>query len=187
MSMNDKYKYMFMKYLYNKIGLKEVENRLLSSGIKTLDFGSYDISKYFTLVNRVNYMALTGNLKEKYDYYFSLSIEELCSSSMQDELNKFFDETYKILLFPNVDDKYVYYGPINYNYMVPRDSIVLGFYHNEFDLDGDNFDEEHFMNEQLICDNLNFIQYELGPKINMKIAVIKYNEYYNINSIIKRL
>ena len=49
----------------------------------------------------------------------------------------------------------------------------------------DNFDEKHFQNETLICDNLNFIQYVLGPKVNMKVAVIRYNEF-KMDYIMKR-
>lgn len=175
--MKDKCKYMFLRYIYNKLGLKEVENNLSEGGIIDLNLESSDISKYFRIVNEIDEDALTVELRKKYNYYFSHSIEKLCGSAMEKELFAFFEENYSQLFFPKVDDKYIYYGTINSNYMAPRDSIVLGFYYNEFDIQDENFDEKHFQNDVLICDNLNFIQYVLGPKFNMKISVIKYNEF----------
>ena len=185
MFMKEKYKYMFMRYIYNKLGLKQIENNLNVGGIKTLDLESDGISKYFRIVNEIDEDSLTGNLKEKYNYYFSLTIDELMKPELEHELAHFFESTYKILLFPKINSMYVHYGFFNDNYIAPRDSVVLGFYYNEFDLDDSDFDNIHFKNDTLIANNLNYIQSVLGPNAKMKVAVIKYNEFSVKNNLSK--
>lgn len=172
---------MYLLYLYNKIGLKQIEEKLSASGIVGNNIDDNSFSKYFSILNEVDEDSLPILLKEKYNRYFSLTIEELCNPQMMDELAKFFEESYKLLFFPKNNVDYIYYGPINYKYMAPRDSIVLGFYFQEFNLGNDNFEEKHFENDCLICDCLNYIQQELATSVNVKIAVIKYNEFFNKN------
>ena len=79
-------------------------------------------------------------------------------------------------MFPNVEEKFYFYGPINYNYVAPRDSIVLGFNYREFDIPEENFDELHSKQEDYICDLLNYIQEKLAPQAGYNVAVLKYNE-----------
>ena len=188
--MKEKYKYMFMKYLYNKLGLKQLEDNLINSGIKMQELDSKEISRFFKILNNVDEGILTGELLEKYNYYFSLEFNTLCIPEIEKEVFKFINETYKLLLFTKTDAKYLYYGPLNYKYMAPSDAIVLGFYYKEFDIDvGDEeFRKIHFKNEVLVANNLNYVQNVLGPENNMKIAVIKYNEIYDkLDEYIKKL
>ena len=176
--MEEKYKYLFMKYIYKKLNLQEIEKKISDNNIKNQEeLEQNTISKYFVLLNNVNIEKLTGSLKEKFDYYFSMSLDELCSSNLTVEINSFLEDTYKLLLFPDISIPYYYYGPINYKYMAPSDSIVLGFCYNEFDIPNDNFDEIHFQRETFLDNCLNLIQYEIASKAGFKVAIIKYNEF----------
>ena len=127
--MKEKYKYMFMKYLYNKLDLKQIENNLIVGGIKDQDLESKEVSRYFKVINEIDEGNVTGTLLEKYNYYFSVDLDILCSPKMEQEIFNFINETYKLLMFRKKDINYLYYGPINYKYMAPSDSIVLGFYY----------------------------------------------------------
>ena len=53
----------------------------------------------------------------------------------------------------------------------PSDAIAIAFHYNNFECT----DEQ----ENFICDMLNYIQYNLAKKINMKVAVLKYGIYVN--------
>lgn len=179
--MEEKYKYVFFYYLYNKLNLKTIELEFEKNGIIPTDFEFNNvykkISKYFSLVNKVDDSRLTEELKNKYHNYFSLSVEELLDKERQNEIFQFLESTYKLMLFPNINEKHCFYGPLNDNYMAPRDSVVLGFNYYEFDIPNENFDEIYDMREEFICEVLNYIQITLSQKIGMTIAVIKYNEY----------
>lgn len=185
--MKEKYKYMFMRYLYKKLDLKKIEDKFILNGIKFRNLGDDEISKCFLLLNDVDDSGLNDKLKEKYNYYFSLSIEELCTPLIENELLTFLEETYMVLLFPKGEDDYIYYGPLSYNYMAPRNSIVLGFYYKEFDIEEQNFEDIHFQNDVLICDSLNYIQNVLGPKANITVSVLQYNEFCEIKGMSSRL
>ena len=155
---------------------KEIEKNEISY-IDTDISGLYpDLSKYFSLVNNVDISRLTKEMKDKYEYYFSLSHEEIVSNNLQNEVNEFLENSYKLVLFPNVEEKFYFYGPINYNYVAPRDSIVLGFNYCEFNIPEENFDELHSKQDGYICDLLNYIQERLAPQAGYNVAVLKYNE-----------
>lgn len=179
--MSDKYKYMFLNYLYKKLNLKEIEKIYIQNEINHIDVeveGLYtDISKYFSLVNKVDESRLTEDQMKQYNYYFSLPIEKLLSDELLNKVLKFIESTYKIMLFPNIEENHCFYGPLNYKYLAPRDCVVLGLNYYEFDINSDDFDKTHSKREAIICDTLNYIQEELANSIGMNIAVLRYNEY----------
>lgn len=183
--MQEKYKFMFLRKIYKELNLNEIEIELLNNGIKTILHDEdnktnnlwMNMTSYFSLENNVYENQLPEELKEKYRFYFSLPLEQLCSNEMEIEVYNFLNQTYKLLLFPNIDENHVFYGPLDYNYIAPRDAIVLGFNYSEFEIIEDNFDEIHNKNDSLICDTLNYIQRQLAAQHKLKIAVIKYNEF----------
>lgn len=178
--MEERYKYEFLKFICEKLKLDVIEKEIEKSGISYIDddiSGLYpDLSKYFSLVNNVDISRLSDDMKDKYKYYFSLSHEEIVSNNLQNEVNEFLQNSYKLVLFPNIKEKFFFYGPINYKYVAPRDSIVLGFNYCEFDIPKENFDELHSKQDGYICDLLNYIQERLAPQAGYNVAVLKYNE-----------
>lgn len=106
---------------------------------------------------------------EKFHTYFSKEINELQDNDLK-EIYEFMNNTYELLLFPNVDSKYVYYGPISDDYLCPRDSIAIGLYYDAFG------DYDDFEVENKLSDIINYIQFDLAKKENIKIAVIPYNQ-----------
>lgn len=179
--MEERYKYEFLKFLYEKLKLNTIEKKLESAKISCINDGVSglysEISKYFSLVNKVDTSRLTSEMQDKYKYYFSLSHQEIIDNGLQEEMNKFLEDSYKLILFPNIKEKFVFYGPINYNYVAPRDSIVLGFNYCEFSVSNENFEEEHSRQENFICDILNYIQESLAQQAGLNVAVLKYNEF----------
>lgn len=178
--MEERYKYEFLKFLYEKLKLNAIEKKLESAKISCINDGVSglysEISKYFSLVNKVDTSRLTSEMQDKYKYYFSLSHQEIINNGLQEEMNKFLEDSYKLMLFPNIKEKFVFYGPINYNYVAPRDSIVLGFNYCEFNIPEENFDELHSKRKAYVCDLLNYIQEKLAPQAGYNVAVLKYNE-----------
>lgn len=179
--MHEKYKYMFLKYIYNKLDLKQIETSLEQQGINFVDDeidGLYtNISKYFSLVNEVDESRLSKELTEKYNYYFSQSIEKLSEKELEDEVFEFLEASYKTMLFPNIKEKICFYGPLNYKYAAPRDCVVLGLNYCEFDISEDNFDELYSRRQSFICNVLNYIQENLADKAGINVAVLQYNEF----------
>lgn len=177
--MDENYKFMFMKYIYDKLNLKQVEAYLEEQGVNFIDEdinGLYkNISKYFSLVNSVDESKLSKDLSEKYNYYFSQAIENLLEKEL--EVFDFLEKTYKTLLFPNIEDNICFYGPLNYKYAAPRDSIVLGFNYYEFDIPELNFDELYYKKQVVVCNVINHIQQELAKQAGVNVAVLKYNEF----------
>lgn len=174
--MEEKYKYIFLRKICYNLGLGDIESQLKINNIQpnTVDVEHMAYS-YFTLENKMSIDKFTHDQRKQYEYYFSKPIEELLND---ENVSNFLEETYKIVLFPKTEDNYVFYGPLNYHYLAPKDSIVLGFNYVEFDFnyEGD-FDEAHYERETIINNLLNKVQDELAPNKNLKVAVIKYNEY----------
>ena len=179
--MQEKYKYMFFKYICVKLNLFEFDKKIEDYGINNINEeieGMYkDLSKYFSLVNKVDDTRLTGDLRKQYEYYFSLPIEQLYNLQIQNDVFKFLESTYKIMLFPNIKENHCYYGPLSYNYLAPRDSVVLGFNYYEFDIPDENFDKLHYERNVFLCQMINHIQITLSQQIGIPITIIKYNEY----------
>lgn len=167
------YKYMFFKELYDSLGLKGMEQKLLDEGIKSLDVvldKKYAIiSNYFFLLNDVNTETLTPEQLHHFHLYFSKDINMLTEQEIN-EAKEFIKKTYSLLLFPNGNSGYVYYGPINDNYICPRDAIAIGLYYDAFG------DYDDFEVENKLSDIINYIQFNLAKKINKKISVIPFNQ-----------
>lgn len=169
----ENYKYMFFKGLYETLNLKDLEQKLENEEIKPLKIVSNEgyeiISHYFFLLNDININALTTTQLQEFNRYFSKEIHSLSEQEVK-EIQKFINDTYSLLLFPSGDSKYVYYGPINDDYICPRDAIAIGLYYDTFG------DYDTFEVENKLSDIINYIQFDLSKKINKKIAVIPFNQ-----------
>lgn len=169
----DNYKYMFLKYIYEKLKLKEIEKQLIYENINSLNVmadDKYDIiSKYFFLLNRIDIKNLSNEQLEKFHKYFSKDIRKFNEEETK-EVIQFINETYPLMLFPDTTSKCVYYGPIDDNYICPRDAIALGLYYDAFG------DYDDFELENKLAPIINYIQFELAKNINCKVAVIPFNQ-----------
>lgn len=169
----DNYKYLFFKEIYKELNLNSIEKKMKNEKIKSLNVlfsEDYEpISNYFFLLNDVNIEKLTSEQLQEFHYYFSKNINELTEQDLN-KVKAFINKTYPILLFPDVDNKYVYYGSISDEYISPRDAIAIGLYYDAF------VDCEDFEIENKLADIINYIQFDLAKKINKKIAVILFNQ-----------
>lgn len=167
------YKYLFFKKVYYDLQLNLVEKSIEDKSIKSLNVISNDgytiFSHYFFLLNNVNIDNLTDEQLKEFHLYFSKDIDTITDDEIN-KINAFIDNTYKLLLFPKGDEKYVYYGPISDDHMCPRDSIVFGLYYDAFS--GDAIDVENSL-----ADIINYIQFDLSTKVNKKISVLPFNQF----------
>lgn len=169
----DNYKYIFFKYIYEKLKLKDVEKQLIEENVNSLNVvtdDKYDIiSKYFFLLNRVDIEKLSDEQLEKFHKYFSKDIRDFNEVETK-EVIQFIEETYSLMLFPDTTSKYVYYGPIDDNYICPKDAIALGLYYDAFG------DYDDFELENKLASIINYIQFDLTKNMNYKVAVIPFNQ-----------
>lgn len=169
----DNYKYLFFKELYKELNLTFIEEKLKDEKIKPLNVlpsEDYElISNYFFLLNDINIEKLNSEQLKEFYYYFSKNIKELSEQELE-EAKKFINNTYSMLLFPNVEANYVYYGPTSDDYVSPKDAIAIGLYYDAF------VDCEDFEVENKLADIVNYIQFDLAKKSKKKVSVILFNQ-----------
>ena len=172
--MEEKYEYMFFKYIYEKLKLKESVDKLSEEKVRLYDSKNVDkrISPYFGLLNRGSFEAFTEDEMNKVNELFSHEYEELLTEPLYSELTSFFDKTYKKYFFDNIRSNYTYYGPEEMEFLAPSDAITLSINYKRFDTE-----EEIFRKNEVLADMGNYIQEELAEKNNMKLAVIIYDEF----------
>lgn len=179
--MNEKYEYMFLMYMYDLLGLKAYEIKLEKSGIKQMEYAENgDLFKYFSLLNKGDVEFLSEEEKHELEL---LSFDNLGDFFTNDELRSrcesFLQKTYKKYFFSNLSgDDYVYYGPVDYNYMAPTDAIALGINYVKFsgNASGDMYEDTLFNQECAVYRIINDIQENKGPSVGLKVAVIEQNE-----------
>ena len=176
--MEDKYEYMFFKYIYEKLNLKELDEKLSNEKVRLYDSKNVDkrISPYFGLLNRGTFDAFTEEEMNKVNELFSHEYEELLVEPLYTELKSFFEKTYKKYFFDNNRSDYIYYGPTEMQYLAPSDAIALSINYTKFDNE-----DEMFRKNEVLANMGNYIQEELSEKSNMKLAVIIYDEF-SLNS-----
>lgn len=176
--MNFKYEYVFFKYLYEKLNLKELEEQLTNNGIKAYDEDNISkrIAKYFSLVSTGTNVNFSNEDLDRFNTYFSKSINELTKEPLYSEVVSFILKTYQNYFYSNAKERYKYYGPSSFEYMAPTDSIVLGINYIKFDLPEEQYDQELLRQEKVIVDILNYIQTNLSKKSGIKLSAISYNE-----------
>lgn len=167
------YKYLCFKKLYSDLNLNEMESKLISDNIKSLEIDEnqeYDIiSRYFFILNDVNIDKLNEAESTKFNDLFSKKVKNLSDEELKERFD-FIEQTYKKVLFPEINSKYIYYGPISDNFICPTDAIAIGLYYDIFS-NGEDFEVEN-----KLADVINTIQFDLAPKANKKVAVLKFNQ-----------
>lgn len=180
------YKYLLSLKIYKDLNLSEMEIKLEEQSVRSLEVQDDEtykkFSNYFFLVNDVNINKLNESQKDQFYKLFSRDLKTLKESELK-EMYDFIEETYQLIIFPDVKDDYVYYGPVNNLYICPKDAIALGLVYDCFS-EGEDFEVENKIN-----DVINTIQFDLAKKINKKVAVIPYNQItlnYRNNGMAKR-
>lgn len=176
--MEYKYEYIFFKYIYEKLDLMKLDEKLAFENIKMYDVDNVDkrISKYFALMNKGTAINFSENDQKKYNYYFSKELDELLQEPLYSEVKEFVLNTYENYFFSAVKSEYMYYGPSSFEYMAPTDSIVLGINYVKFDIDSLDYDKELERQDGIIVDMLNYIQTDLASSNKIKLSAIAYNE-----------
>lgn len=176
--MEDKYRILFFRYLYDKLDLKDKEDYLEKMNIEYISNEKwmceeervcFKYSKYFYLLNKVNILKLN---KSEVEFLKKVNV----NSELNDALIKFLEATYKRVLFSDIVNQYIYYGPHSDSYKAKNNEIVLGIKRDEF---GFSFGK---IKERSIIEEKNRILDEVVNNIektsNMNVRIIKYNEIY---------
>lgn len=176
--MEEKYEYMFFKYIYEKLNLKELDEKLSNEKVRLYDAKNVDsrISPYFGLLNRGSFETFTEEENKKATELLSHEYEELLTEPLYTKLKTFFDETYEKYFFNNNRSDYIYYGPVEIQFLAPSDAIALSINYTKFDTES-----EIFRKNEVLANVGNYIQEDLAEKVNMKLAVIIYDEF-SLNS-----
>lgn len=180
--MEEKYRIQFFKYLYDSLGLKQHEDKLLESNIGSVkgennmcseELLCSKISQYFYLLNDVDTDCLTP---EEVSY-----LEGITSETPASDVKAFLERTcQKVLLSQNKPEK-VYYGPLNDpNYEADSDSIAIGLKYDLFGLMAGKKKslEQIEEDEKIVGDIINKIQ----SNPSFKVKVIVYDELYELQT-----
>ena len=179
--MNDKYKYLFLIYIYDIMGLKEYEKRLKEKNIEQLEYTENgNLFKYFSLLNKGDVLKLNDLENKELETLSLYPLEDFIKNEeLKAKLNDYINRTYKKFFFSNITGKdYLYYGPISYDYMAPDDAIVLGINYRMFvdEKENESYEETLENQDEVIVRAINEIQELESEKHNIKVAVIKQNE-----------
>ena len=171
--MEEKYKIMTLKYLYQLLDLKIYEKQLEDSNIESM-LEENEHFKYFTLLSDGNMSQFDEeekNILTKFDKY---DINEILSNDfLTNEFIDFIKKTYKKFYFQDVKKIYKYYNGTNEEYMAPDDAFVLGL--NYIISINDNYEENKNNINKLIVGIINEIQFKKAKEKELKVAVFKYN------------
>lgn len=170
--MKDKIKIMLTKIIYDRLGLYEYELMLEQDNVmpkKINNPNNYMIaSKYFFLLNDINFNHLTEEEKR--------SLENLINLNNDKELKKYLEQIMGKLLISDSSDEYINYsniiGPSNYQYLAPRDAITFALHY----INNGISEEEMTRKESLIVNIANILQDKVGPSHNVKLAILLFDE-----------
>lgn len=157
--------------IYEKLNLKEVEDRIYQYGIIGKEMVNDDRiklkSKYLFLINRLYLNDLSeSEKKELFD-----NVQKYDDSASEELVNYFAKIIDKVLFNPN-DEPYVYYGPHILGNEVPSDSIVLSLHYLKYGQEEAQMDA----NEDFIIEIANEVQFVNGPASGYKVAVVIRDE-----------
>jgi len=166
---------LYNQLICNELQLNKIDEEIKQKGIKPKQIENPDnyfiASNYFFLINHIYLDRL--NEEEKIKLETCISEYKKGNKQYNQELYSFLKQNMLKLLLPETNERYMYYGGTGFEYMAPSDSIVLGFHYIRFE---EGFiEEQDEIKERFINDKLNYIQEQLGPNKNMKVAVIKYD------------
>lgn len=181
--MEEKYDYLFVKYLYDKLNLNESEKKFDEKGVLPY-YSDLTENKFFCILNDGNLEKLSEDEKKKLELFGLMNYSDIMKNeSLKNELYSFLETTYKKFYFDESEEiTYNYYGPTDFEYMAPSDAIVLGFDYRKTvpEKDGIPYDTLLEENDKTVCDELNHIQ-DSAEGLGLKVAVIRRDEFL-INS-----
>ena len=177
--MQEKYRVLFFKYIYELLELNKYENELIKNNISYIDKENLmdekekiclKYSKYFYLLNEINFELLK---EEEIEYLENINNEELTN-----EVISFLKKTYGRVLLYNSPNEKTYYGPfMNPRFEVDSDGIGIGLKFEEFGLvNGPRKNLESLRKDSKIIEKIiNEIE---NKQIGIKFKILKYNEMY---------
>lgn len=176
--MEENIRILLFNMLYTQLNLDEVEKRLAEANVvpKKIVYSDnairHVIPKYLVLENGIHLENLSKEERKKLEDYMLVLDDQ--NIPLMNEIYTFLDNIKLKLLIPDTPDRYLYYGPVSFEYMAPRDSIVLGVHYQEYT---EPYNEMlHDQIQDFIIDTLNYLQDEVGPQHNLPVAAIAYNE-----------
>ena len=172
-----------IKYLKYSFNLDEYEKSMMDNKIKPIEETEMDIYqylssnelKYFYIRNNLNIELLDNNDKE-----LLLSIKD---GSISNEKNSvFIENNYERLIKNQINDEsHTILGPNSSNYIVPVNTLVLGFRYDEYIKRPNQTDEEWSKEREKIEGNNELLFYYMKKTfentIHKPIEIIKYDEF----------
>ena len=181
------YNEMELEYLIDKISnikleLANIEQEFIDNGIKNKEIINADNldlpSKYFFLMNDVYLERLKDEEIKMLEEY--IKCIDFTNIEIPEDLYNFLMSKLFVLLLPNTSEKYLSWYGSGDDFIAPSDSIVLGLHFIKY---LDNSDEDIILQERLLYKNANYIQDELAPSKNLKVAVLLFDEVIKNNQL----
>ena len=169
--------------IYDELNLKDVEDFLINSGVKSKKLSVVDlgISKYFTLLNDVD---LNGFLdSELNEIKICYENSKLGNDGDTQKLKQILKNKILEILIPKTSEQYLFWGPMNFQYMAPAKSIVLAFNYLAFDYEI----QDEFEIYNLCVEKMNDIQNKNISTFGVPIAIIMYDETFDLSNSSIRL
>ena len=177
--MEEKYRLLFFKYLYELLNLDKYEKELEDNKIDYIknkelmcdeEIICSIVSKYFYLLNEVDLIGLTEEEKN--------TLNSIDANNLDDTAKSFLEHSYNKVLLNSSSSEDIYYGPfMNQNFKAKNDEIALGIKFDEFGFVNGVLKkiEEIDRNDSIISDLIDRIEKSSN---NHKLRIIKYNEIY---------
>lgn len=182
MQMEDKYKLLFLRFLYIFLDLKQNEKNLIDKGIEALnnDNSEYSDLKYFSILNDGEIDVLTEEEKEILNKMEIVKVEDFIErADLYQYYHDFLLSTYKRFFFSKVEEvEPIYYGAPSYETYAPNDAIALGINYRKFAdsiESNNNYDESLMLQDNIVGQEIDNIQNK-AEKLLLKCAVIKKDE-----------
>ena len=176
--MEEKYRKLFFKYIYDLLNLQEYEEELVGANIEYIDKENImcaeeiicsKISKYFYLLNEVDLSSLTDDEKA----YLNIIHDDI----VDENVIKFLQDTYERVLLNHSPNSKTYYGPLmNPDFEADNDAVAIGIKYNAYGLaKGYKKEIEQIESEDKIVLD---IMKRIEESSKIKIKLIRYDELY---------
>lgn len=196
----EKYYQLFLKYLLEKIPLKDYDELLKESELdfKVVSKEEMDIYQYLSS-SLFNYFYIHNNVYiERLTDLEKKTLQQITKQDepLTEEARKFIEKTYKrcVLEGQNITEReYVNFGPQSPQFYQPSNSIIIGFRYDEYEQDVNQTDEEwdirNQQREDFLLPFLEKIEKEFDQKLPVPIRIIWYDDesiYRDSESIKKK-
>lgn len=174
---------LLIEYLRNKCNIDEYEEIMLDNKIKPIDESEMDIYQYLSS-SELKYLYIRNNLNigllDNNDKELLLSLNK---ESISNEKNMIFLENIYDKLINNQinDESHTILGPNSSNFIVPVNTLVLGFRYDEYNKRSNQTDEEWSQEREKIEGSNELLFYYMKKTcesiIHKPIEIIKYDEF----------